>query len=450
MTVATEIGALNPAPGDDEALHRGAVAKASRRLIPFLMLMFALNTIDRVNISFAALQMNHELGLSPEQYGFAAGLFFIAYLVCEIPSNLILERVGAGRWLARIMISWGVVAVATGFVFDNYSLLTARGLLGVAEAGFAPGVMVYLMRWFPDVDRAKAVTIYLAGNPIASIIGGPVSGAILSMDGMWGFPGWRWLFVLEGIPSAIVGIVALWWLTERPHEAAWLEPGERAWLKRRMEQEVATKAQTSPKNFLNVFRDPATLCLTAAKFFTLIASYGLSLWMPQIIKGFGNLSNLEVGFLTAIPSAVAVVASIMVGRHSDRTSERIWHIAIPAFVGAAAFVWAGLAGSPFTAMVAITIAFTGLWVSNTVFWTLPTGLLSGMSAAAGLALINSVGNLGGFVGPYLTGLIRGATTNYTWAYVMFAAVLALAGVVIAITGRVVPAAGRQARTPAAG
>jgi ACS family tartrate transporter-like MFS transporter len=433
-----ESSSAGAAPDDGEVLHREVIAKTSRRLIPFLMLMFALNTIDRVNISFAALQMNRDLGLTPAQYGFAAGLFFIAYLACEIPSNLILERVGAGRWLARIMITWGFVAIATGFVFDNYSLLAARGLLGVAEAGFAPGVMVYLMRWFPDVDRGKAMTIYLAGNPIASIIGGPISGAILSMDGFWAIPGWRWLFVLEGIPSIVVGIAAVWWLTERPQEARWLEPGERAWLARRMENEAAAKAHTSPKNFLNVFHDPATLYLTLAKFLTLIASYGLSLWLPQIIKGFGDLSNFEVGLLTAIPSAVAVAASILVGRHSDRTGERIWHIAMPAFVGAAAFVWAGVAGNPLIAMVAITIAFSGLWVSNTVFWTLPTGLLSGMSAAAGLALINSVGNLGGFVGPYLTGLIRGATTNYTWAYVMFGAVLALAGVVTVIIGRVVP------------
>ncbi|MDR3405100.1 MAG: MFS transporter [Chthoniobacter sp.] len=448
MIAVTESSHADAAADDDAALHRRAVAKASRRLIPFLMLMFALNTIDRVNISFAALQMNHDLGLSPAQYGFAAGLFFIAYLICEIPSNLILERVGAGRWLARIMISWGIVAIATAFVFDNYTLLTARGLLGVTEAGFAPGVMVYLMRWFPDVDRGKAMTIYLAGNPIASIIGGPISGAILSMDGTWGISGWRWLFILEGIPSVIVGIATLWWLTERPQKAMWLEPDERAWLAQRMEAETATKANTSPANFVNVFRDPATLCLTLAKFFTGIASYGLSLWLPQIIKGFGNLSNVEIGFLTAIPSAVSIAASILVGRHSDRTGERIWHIAIPAFVGAAAFVWAGLAGSPFTTMVAITIAFTGLWVSNTVFWTLPTSLLSGMSAAAGLAFINSVGNLGGFVGPYFTGLIRGATTNYTWAYVMFAVVLALAGVMTVLTGMVVPArrvAGATAR-----
>ncbi len=435
---AMESGRTGAATGDAQALHRSAIAKASRRLIPFLMLMFALNTVDRVNISFAALQMNHDLGLSPEQYGFAAGLFFIAYLVCEIPSNLILERVGAGRWLARIMISWGLVAIATGFVFDHYSLLTARGLLGVAEAGFAPGIMVYLMRWFPDVDRGKAMTIYLAGNPIASIIGGPVSGAILSMDGAWGIPGWRWLFILDGIPSVVVGVAALWWLTERPQEAKWLEPSEREWLARHMEQEAATKAHTSPENVLDVFLDPATLCLTLAKFLTLIASYGLSLWMPQIIKGFGTLSTIEIGFLTTIPSAVSVVASIVVGRHSDRTGERVWHIAVPAFVGAAAFVWAGLAGNPLTAMTAITIAFSGLWVSNTVFWTLPTGLLSGMSAAAGLALINSVGNLGGFVGPYLTGLIRGTTTHYTWAYAMFAAVLALAGIVIVITGHFGP------------
>lgn len=441
---AADSGQTSAAVLDEARLHSQTIAKVSRRLIPFLMLMFALNTIDRVNISFAALQMNHDLGLTPEMYGFAAGLFFISYTACEIPSNLLLERIGAGLWLARIMITWGLIASATAFVFDNYSLLTARGLLGVAEAGFAPGVMVYLMRWFPDVDRGRAVTIYLAGNPLASVVGGPISAAILSMDGMWGMPGWRWLFFLEGIPSVLVGIAALWWLTERPQQAHWLEPQEREWLAGRMAAEAATKARTSPAHFMNVFHDPATLCLTLAKFLTLIASYGIGLWLPQIIKGFGNVSNLEVGFLSAIPSAVSVAASILVGRHSDKTGERVWHIAGPAFVGAIGFVLAGMTGNPVLAMIAITVAWSGLWVSNTVFWTLPTSLLAGMSAAAGLALINSVGNLGGFVGPYLTGLIRGASTNYTWAYVMFASVLAFAGVVILVVGRIAPDRGAAA------
>jgi ACS family tartrate transporter-like MFS transporter len=413
-----------------------AIAKISRRLIPFLMAMFCLNTVDRVNISFAALQMNHDLGLTPELYGFAAGLLFITYTACEIPSNLLLERLGAGLWLARIMISWGIIAAATAFVFDKYSLFAARALLGAAEAGFAPGVMVYLMRWFPDGDRGRAVTLYLTGAPVAAIIGGPLSAMLLAMDGIWGLAGWRWLFLLDGIPSVMLGIVAIWWLTERPAAAGWLDARDRDWLEGELAREAAGKARTSPRHFLGIFRDPATLCLTLAKFLTLIASYGITLWLPQIVKGFGQLTNTEVAVLTAIPSIFAVVASVVVGRHSDRTGERIWHIAIPAFIGALGFLLVAIAGTPLAAMIGISIAVTGLWVSNTIFWTLPTGLLAGMSAAAGLALINSVGNLGGFVGPYLTGLIRGATTDYTLAYVMFAGVLAASGLVIMGVGRI--------------
>jgi ACS family tartrate transporter-like MFS transporter len=417
-------------------LHRQTIAKVSRRLIPFLLAMFCLNTVDRVNVSFAALQMNHDLGLTPQIYGFAAGLLFITYTACEIPSNLLLERIGAGLWLARIMISWGIIATATAFVFDKYSLFLARALLGVAEAGFAPGVMVYLMRWFPDEDRGRAVTVYLTGAPLAAILGGPAAAALLSLNGIWGVPGWRWLFFLEGLPSIGLGIAAIWWLTERPQVANWLGAPERAWLTRRMAKEAVSKTRTSPEHFLGVFRDPATLCLTLAKFLTLIASYGITLWLPQIVKGFGHLSNTEVGFLTAIPSIFAVAVSIVVGRSSDRTGERIFHVAIPAFVGALGFVLVAVAGTPLIAMIGISIAVTGLWVSNTVFWTLPTGLLAGMSAAAGLALINSVGNLGGFVGPYLTGLIRGGTADYTMAYVMFAGVLTASGLTILVVGRI--------------
>jgi ACS family tartrate transporter-like MFS transporter len=420
----------------EATLHRRTIAKTTRRLIPFLLVMFALNTLDRVNVSFAALQMNHDLGLTPEIYGFAAGLLFLTYTACEIPSNLLLERLGAGLWLARIMITWGIIAAATAFVVDRYSLYAARALLGIAEAGFAPGVMVYLMRWFPEQDRARAITVYLTGAPIAAIVGGPAAAALLSLDGLWGYPGWRWLFFLEGLPSIAIGVAALWWLTERPQQAHWLEPEERAWLARRIAAEAAAKAHTSPAHFVHVFRDPATLCLTVAKFLTLIASYGITLWLPQIVKGFGHLSNAEVGGLTAIPSVFAVVVSVIVGRHSDRTGERVLHVAIPAFVGALGFLLVAAAGTPLTAMIGISIAVTGLWVSNTVFWTLPTGLLAGMSAAAGLALINSVGNLGGFVGPYLTGLIRGASTNYTMAYVMFACVLVGSGLMVLVVGRI--------------
>jgi MFS transporter, ACS family, tartrate transporter len=430
-------------------LHRRTLAKVSRRLIPFLMAMFCVNFLDRVNISFAALQMNRDLGLTPEVYGLAAGILFVTYTACEIPSNLLLERIGAGRWLARIMVTWGIVAVATSFVHGRYSLFAARGLLGVAEAGFAPGAMVYLMRWFPEADRGRAITTYLVGSPISLIIGGPLSAALLSMDGFAGLAGWRWLFILEGVPSVVLGVVAFWWLTDKPAQATWLDPQERAWLAARMATEAAAKRHTSPARLIAVFHDPATLVLTGAKFATLVASYGITLWLPQIVKEFGHISTMQIGLLTTIPWIFAAIASVLVGRSSDRTGERIWHIAIPAFVGALAFVLAGLTGDPVVAMIAISVAVTGLWVSNTVFWTLPTSLLTGISAAAGLALINSVGNLGGFVGPYLTGLIRGANSDYVLAFTMFGCVLALSGALVVVVGRIVAPRTAKPLKPAA-
>jgi len=415
------------------------------------MAMFCVNFLDRVNISFAALQMNRDLALTPEIYGFAAGILFITYTACEIPSNILLERIGARRWLARIMVSWGLVCIATAFVFGPYSLYIARGLLGVVEAGFAPGAMFYLMCWFPAADRGRAITIYLSGNSIAVIIGGPIAAGLLAMDGVGGLAGWQWLFILEGLPSVLLGVAAFWWLTERPQVAAWLRPAERDWLAGRLAAEAAAKHKTSPAGLAKVFSDPATLGLTAAKFLTLLASYGITLWLPQIIKGFGKLGNLEVGLLTALPSVFAAIASILVGRHSDRTGERVLHIAVPAFIGAAGFLLAGFAPNPTIAMLGIVVSVTGLWVSNTVFWTLPTSLLSGLSAAAGLALINSVGSLGGFVGPYLTGLIRGATGNYVYAFVMFAAALALSGVVVMLVDAcIIGDKARRARSGEAG
>jgi MFS transporter, ACS family, tartrate transporter len=393
--------------------------------------------------------MNRDLGLTPEVYGLAAGILFVTYTACEIPSNLLLERIGAGRWLARIMVTWGIVAVATSFVHGRYSLFAARGLLGVAEAGFAPGAMVYLMRWFPEADRGRAITTYLVGSPISLIIGGPLSAALLSMDGFAGLAGWRWLFILEGVPSVVLGVVAFWWLTDKPAQATWLDPQERAWLAARMATEAAAKRHTSPARLIAVFHDPATLMLTGAKFATLVASYGITLWLPQIVKEFGHISTMQIGLLTTIPWIFAAIASVLVGRSSDRTGERIWHIAIPAFVGALAFVLAGLTGDPVVAMIAISVAVTGLWVSNTVFWTLPTSLLTGISAAAGLALINSVGNLGGFVGPYLTGLIRGANSDYVLAFTMFGCVLALSGALVVVVGRIVAPRTAKPLKPAA-
>jgi ACS family tartrate transporter-like MFS transporter len=411
-----------------------------RRLMPFMIAMYLLNFLDRVNISFAALQMNQDLGFSPEIYGFAAGILFVGYVAFEVPSNVILSRVGARVWLARIMIMTGLLATCMAFVSGKYSLYTLRALVGVAEAGFFPGVLYYLMRWFPAQDRAKAVTMFMLGNPVAVIFGAPLSTFIMGhFDKTLGLAGWQWLFIVQGLPTVLIGIAALWWLTEKPEEAKWLAKDERDWLTGKLAEEAAAKrllpmAQMS--KWTQIFTHWPTLAMSLCKFSVLTAFFGLTLWLPQILKSMGDLSTTEIGFLTAVPYVFAAVTSVVIGRHSDKTGERTYHIAIPALIGAVAFVVAGLTiGHPVVALVAMCFAATGLWVANTVFWTLPSSVLGGTAAAAGLALINTIGNLGGFVGPYITGWAREFTGSYTVALAVLGSFLVLDAVLVIMLGR---------------
>ncbi|CAD6560851.1 MFS transporter [Paraburkholderia sabiae] len=430
-------------------IHTRTMGKVSRRLIPFMIIMFLINFLDRVNIGFAALEMNKDLGLSPSTYGFAAGILFIGYVAFEVPSNMILQRVGARVWLARIMITWGILATLMAFVFNEASLFTLRALIGVAEAGFFPGLVFYMMRWFPAEERAKAITVFMLGNPISVIIGGPLSTAILHFAHHFGgFAGWQWLFIIEGIPAIIIGAVTLVWLTERPEDAKWLEPDEREWLVTKISEEARAKESRghSPVRVRDIFVHGKTLAFAFSKFCVLLAFFGITLWLPQIVKSIGTLNTFEVGVASAIPYVFSAIASVLIGRHSDKTGERKWHIALPAFLGAAGFVVASLTANPWGAMAALCVAATGLWVSNTVFWTLPSAMLSGTTAAAGIAFINAFGNLGGFVGPYLTGWIREATHSYVWALAMLGGFLALSGIIVLIVGRSeAPGSGRAER-----
>ena len=421
----------------DTQIRRQTMSKVSRRLIPFMVAMFCANFLDRVNIGFAALQMNRDLGLTPEIYGFAAGVLFISYTACEIPSNLILDKVGARVWLARIMITWGIVATANAFVFDRYSLYGMRFILGAAEAGFFPGLMVYVTQWFPARERAGAVTLFMIGSPVSVIFGAPLSTALLSIDGAWGISGWQWLFVIEGLPAISLGVMAYWWLTDRPEVAAWLQPEERAWLSATLAEEARVKQAKAagPSRTLAVFTHGPTLLLAFSKFCVLLAFFGVTLWLPQIVRGLGSLTTMQTGLVTALPYICSAIGSVLVGRSSDRTGERGLHIAIPAFIGALGFGAAALTANPYVAMAALCVAATGLWISNTVFWTLPTAILVGTPAAAGLALINSVGNLGGFFGPALTGWIRGYTGSFALALAMLGGFLALSGVVVLYIAR---------------
>jgi ACS family tartrate transporter-like MFS transporter len=420
----------------DRQIERATMSKVARRLIPFMIAMFCVNFLDRVNIGFAALQMNHDLGLTPEAFGLAAGILFVSYTVCEIPSNLILVKVGPRRWLARIMITWGVIAMANALVSDRNSLYAMRFLLGAAEAGFFPGIMVFISRWFPPRERARAITLFMIGSPLSVVFGAPLSIALLSLHGWMGLEGWQWLFVLEGLPAVVLGVIALRWLTDRPEEAAWLGAEERGWLSATMAEEARRKqARPGPRHTAAVFLHGPTLLLAASKLCVLLAFFGITLWLPQIIRAFSGATRLETGLLTALPYACAAVGSVLVGRSSDRSGERGLHIAIPAFLGALGFGAAALTNDPFLAMIALCVAATGLWISNTVFWTLPTAILAGTPAAAGLALINSVGNFGGFLGPTLTGWVREHTGSYAPALVALGCFLALSGVLVLLVAR---------------
>jgi ACS family tartrate transporter-like MFS transporter len=407
------------------------MSKVGMRLIPFMIAAYIINFLDRVNIGFAALDMTRDLGLSYRQFGLAAGIFFAGYALLEIPSNIGLQKFGARIWLARILITWGVVAMANAFVAGPASLYTMRSLLGLAEAGFYPGLILYLICWFPDEYRGTAVTLFMIGNPLAVVIGGPISTAILGLKGLLGLTGWQWLFVFEGMPAVVLGIVAYFWLTERPADATWLSPEERTWLSSRLAAEQERHHRPELARMSDAFRSGATWLLGFVKFFVLAGFFGLTLWLPQILEGLTHATKLEIGFLAAIPSAFAAIGGIIVGRHSDRTGERRLHIVIPLLIGAAAFCAAAVIRSPVLAIVAITIANTGLWVGNTVFWTLPANLLAGTQAAAtGIALVNSIGNLGGFFGPYLTGWVRSMSHGFAGAMLGYFVFLIIASVLV--------------------
>lgn len=445
LGVKISTGLISTAVEERDSLAQRTVRKVRRRLIPFMIAMFCLNFLDRVNISFAALQMNSDLHLTAKTYGMAAGILFVAYTALEIPSNLILHRVGARRWLARIMITWGLIGAAHAFIWSRESLYGARLLLGAAEAGFFPGIMLYLVRWFPARERGAAITLFMIGNPIAIIVGAPVSTTLLSFGNMLGIAAWRWLFLLEGLPAVLLGLTALWWLTEKPEDAQWLEPEERDWLAESLRNEPAP-ARKSPASVLATLKDGPTVALALSKMCVLLAFYGIALWLPQIVRSIGHLSIFATGFVSAIPYVCAAVGSIFVGRHSDRTGERPKHISYPAFIGAAAFVLAAFAPSPGLALLGLSIGATGIWCSNAIFWTMPAAILSGVSAAAGFALINSVGNLGGFFGPYLTGWVEAKTGSFSLTLVALGVFLALSGVIVLLVARSVPQATVRRKT----
>ncbi|MGO9061225.1 MAG: MFS transporter [Candidatus Binataceae bacterium] len=400
------------------------LAKVGRKLLPFAFLLYIVNYLDRINVGFAALQMNRELGLSDAAFGLGAGLFFIGYFLFEIPSNLILHRVGARAWIARIMISWGVVAIAMAAVRGVASFYLLRFLLGIAEAGFFPGIILYLTLWFPAREQARALALFMTASPLAGVIGGPVSGTLLVMHGIAGLSGWQWLFVLEGLPAVILGVAVLRYLPNGPEDARWLNADQKRWLA----DTLGRERENSRENGLAATLTSGQVWLFSALYFAIVTGlYGVTMWLPQIVKDFGTLNNFEVGLIAAVPFLVAAVAMVIIGRSSDRRGERKYHVAASAFTGALGLALSAVAPKPLIALAALSMSAAGIWGAMGPFWSMPSAFLGGAGAAAGIALINSVGNLGGFVGPYLVGLVRQTSHSFSGGLAAMALMLAVAG-----------------------
>jgi MFS family permease len=377
--------------------------------------------------------MNKDLGLSASAFGFGAGVFFLAYFFFEVPSNLFLERVGARKWIARIMFSWGLLSGAMAFVRGENSFYAVRVLLGIAEAGFFPGIIFYLTLWFPAVYRARIIGYFMAAIPLSTVIGAPVSGWLLGFDGHLGLKGWQWLFILEAAPALVLSFVVFFYLTDRPADATWLQPDERAWLMNRMDQERRQRETARTYSVTQALMNPKVLALSLIYFGAVALNYGLSFFLPQIVKAFG-VSNFQAGLISALPYVVGVVSIVAWGRRSDRKLERRFHCAFPLGIAATGIAISTAIDDPTMKMVALSIAGFGIFGNLPVFWTLPTAFLSGPAAAGGIALINSIGNLAGFAGPFAMGRIKDLTGSYAGGLLSLAAAGYIAMIIVLVIG----------------
>jgi MFS transporter, ACS family, tartrate transporter len=414
---------------------RHVISKVSRRLIPFLIWCYFLSYLDRVNIGFAALTMNKDLGLSATAFGAGASIFFAGYFLFEVPSNLIMEKVGARIWIARIMITWGILSMAHALIWSTQSFYALRFIFGLAEAGFFPGMILYLTYWFPAQVRARIIGLFMVAIPASALIGAPLSSWILSSvtDGFWGLKGWQLMFIVEGLPTLITGLWVLRSLADRPDDAEWLSREERAWLLQRLEAERATKEAVHKFSVTEALCHPRVLSLSLVYFGIVVGLYSLGLWLPQIVKNFG-VSLMQTGLLAAIPGVLGALCMIAWTRHSDATGERKWHFIIPAVVGAVSLMASAAVTSPVLSFICLTVAGTAIYTSLPMFWPLPTALLSGSAAAGGIALINAVGNLGGFVGPFFVGWMKDLTGAFSVGLYGLSAFCLLSGVIVLIIG----------------
>jgi ACS family tartrate transporter-like MFS transporter len=417
-----------------DGMEARVMRRLAWRILPFVVLLYFVSFLDRVNVGIAALTMNRDVGLSSAVYGLGAGIFFLGYFLFEVPSNLILHRIGARVWIARVMITWGLVSVAMAWVQGPASFVSLRFLLGVAEAGFFPGIILYLSYWFPARQRAGATAVFMAAAPLSTALGSPVSGALLEMHGLLGLKGWQWLFLLEGAPAILLGFVVLAFLTDKPKDARWLADDERAWLMARMQSEQVPAPHGLWQGLKLGLADRRVLALALVYFGASSGLYTLGLWAPQIIAEFG-LSPLAIGLVNALPGIVAVIAMVWWSRHSDATGERTWHVAGACLLAAVGLAWAGLAASLVGVVLALMVVNVGVSCAKPPLWAMPTRFLSGAAAAAGIATINAIGNLGGFVGPAMIGWLKGLTGSFLGGLYFVAGLLLVSALLVVALAR---------------
>jgi MFS transporter, ACS family, tartrate transporter len=409
---ASAASPLAAALSPEQSLGQVALHKATVHLLRLLAVAYGVAYVDRANVSFAALQMNHDLHFSASIYGLGAGLFFVGYAIFEVPSNLMLIRFGARRWLARIMFTWGLLAMAMLLVRTPVQFYVMRFSLGVAEAGFFPGIIFYLTQWFPAEERARSISRFYIAFPLSSAFMGAVAGALLNLQGRLGLAGWQWLFLLEGLPAVVLGFVFLLRLPDSPSAAAWLNPNERAWILDRIRQEQAAMAATHDESWRTLMREPRFWLMACFLFCAILTAYSYNLSAPAILQQLTGLSSTNVGFVISATNLLAAAAVILGARHSDRTGERYLHIAVPFSLAALGFLVGGLSTRACIGVPALTLVVIAYFATLGVHWTIPPTFLSGRSAAAGIALLNSIGIVGGFFGPYWTGIARDLTGNY--------------------------------------
>ena len=413
-------------------LERRAIRKAKWRLIPFLILLYFVAFLDRINVGFAALTMNKDVGLTSQMFGLGAGIFFLGYFVFEVPSTVILHKVGARFWIGRVMITWGLVSVAMAFIQGPISFYVLRFLLGLAEAGFFPGIILYLSYWFPAHHRSEVTAMFMAAAPVAGFIGSPVSGALMQLNGLLGLRGWQWLFLVEGIPALLLGFITLRFLTNRPADATWLTGDERDWLSSAIQEEQSALRGSRSQSAWRALADWKVLALSLAYFGTSAGLYTIGFWAPLIVKSLG-FSVFKIGLLVAIPNLIAVIGMVVWSRNSDRTGERYWHAALACLLAAIGMAVAARAGSSaFLAIAGLSLTAFGVSAAKPPLWSLPTTFFAGTAAAASIGLINSLGTLGGFVGPYMIGSTNGSSGDFTRGLYLVGGTLIVSAVTIVI------------------